>query len=72
VLASQDVLNILREFGPISFSALWEMLLQAYLLRVTNAKDICVDLARAGKIETTWGGGNRKSQHKDTIRLKLS
>jgi hypothetical protein len=43
-LASHDIVNILREFGPISFSGLWEMILQAYMLRVTNVKDICVDL----------------------------
>jgi hypothetical protein len=72
VLASRDVLNILREFSPISFSDLWEMLLQAYMLRVTNVKNICVDLARTGKIENTWGGGNRKPSDKDTIKLKSS
>jgi three-Cys-motif partner protein len=72
VLASQEVLDILREFGPISFSGLWEIVLQVHMLRVTNVKDICVDLARTGKIENTWGGGNRKPSDKDTIKLKLS
>jgi protein gp37 len=33
---------------------------------------ICVDLARTGKIENTWGDGNRKPRDKDTIKLKLS
>jgi three-Cys-motif partner protein len=72
VLASRDVLIILREFGPISFSRLWEMLLRSHMLRVTNVKDICVDLARTGKIENTWGGGNRKPLDKDSIKLKFS
>src|SRR5882757_965967 len=59
-LAARDALNILREFGPISFSGLWEILLQAHMLRVTDVKDICVELAKSGAIERTWGGGNRK------------
>jgi hypothetical protein len=71
-LASQDVLNILREFGPISFSGLWEIILRAYMLRVTNVKDICVDLAKSGAIEQPWGGGTRKPRDQDAIKLKLS
>jgi len=71
-LASHDILSILREDGPMSFSETWEVLLQAYMLRVTNVKDICVDLAKIGKIEHTWSSGNRKPNDQDTIRLKLS
>lgn len=71
-LASHDVLNILREFGPISFSGLWEMILQAYMLRITNVKDICVDLAKSGVIEQAWAGRARKPRDQDTIRLKLN
>jgi three-Cys-motif partner protein len=71
-LASDDTLDILREFGPMSFSGLWEILLQAYMLRVTNVKDICVELAKIGEIEQTWGSGTRKPRDQDTIKLKLS
>jgi three-Cys-motif partner protein len=71
-LASQEVLNILLEFGPISFSGLWEIILQAYMLRVTNVKDICVVLAKSGAIEQPWGGGTRKPRDQDAIKLKLS
>jgi three-Cys-motif partner protein len=71
-LASQEMLRILRELGPIFFSNVWEFLLQAYMLRVTNVKDICVDLARVGAIENTWGGGNRKPRDQDEISLKRS
>lgn len=70
-LASQEALRILREFGPTSFSKIWEILLQAYMLRVTNVKDICVDLAKIGAIENTWGGGNRKPRDRDAIKLRL-
>ena len=71
-LASHDLLNILREVGPIRFSEVWEIILQAYMLRVTNVKDICVDLARIGNIDNTWGGGTRKPRDEDIIRLKFS
>jgi hypothetical protein len=42
------------------------------MLRVTNVKDICVDLAKSGAIEQPWGGGTRKPRDEDVIRLKLS
>jgi hypothetical protein len=71
-LASHDVIDFLREFGPISFSGLWEMILQAYMLRVTNVKDICVDLAKSGLIEQAWAGRARKPRDQDTIRWKLN
>lgn len=71
-LASDDILNILHEFGPIPFAGLWEMILQAYMLRVTNVKDICVDLAKRGAIERPWSSGTRKPRDQDAIKLKLS
>jgi len=70
-LASNELLEILREFGTLSFAAVWEILLQAYMLRVTNVKDVCVDLSKAGKIEPTWTGGARKPRDHDAIKLKL-
>ena len=42
------------------------------MLRETNVKDICVDLAKAGKIENTWGGGNRKPRNDNLISLRTS
>lgn len=71
-LASRDALKFLEEFGPLSFSEVWEILLQAHMLRVTNVKDICVDLAKIGEIEQTWGGGTRKPRDQDIIKLKLA
>ncbi len=71
-LAAHDVLKLLRELGPMYFSKVWVILLQAYMLRVTNVKDICVDLAKIGKIDNTWGGGTRKPRDEDIIKLKLS
>jgi len=70
IMASHEILDILHEFGPISFSGLWGMILQTYMLRVTNVKDLCVDLAKSGAIEQTWGGGTRKPRDQDVIQLK--
>jgi hypothetical protein len=69
-IASQNILLILEEFGPISFLEMWEMILPVYMLRVTNVKDVCVDLAKSGKIEQTWSGRARKPSDQDRLELK--
>jgi len=69
-LASADLIEALQRSGPLDFSEVVSKLLQAYMLRETNIKDICVDLAEVGKIETTWGGGNRKPQDGNIVKLK--
>jgi len=71
-LASEDLVAKLGEFGPLCFSRVWIALLQAYMLRVTNVKDICIELAKAGKIKNTWGGGSRKPRDEDVIQLKAN
>jgi len=68
-LARKALIAKLQEAGPTRFGDLWPMLLHAYMLRITNVKDICVDLAKAGKIKNTWGGGNRKPRDGDLIEL---
>jgi three-Cys-motif partner protein len=68
-LASAELMETLASNGPLHFSGVVARLLQTYMLRETNIKDICVDLARVGKIENTWGGGNRKPHDGSTIRL---
>lgn len=40
------------------------------MLRETNVKDICVDLAKTGKIENSWGEDNRKPRDENIIKLK--
>jgi len=71
-LAARDTLKLLGELGPTYFQKTWVLLLQAYMLRVTNVKDICVDLAKTGMLENTWGGGTRKPRDEDVIKLKIS
>lgn len=69
-LASADLMAALSQHGTLTFANVLVRLLQAFMLRETNVKDICVDLAKVGKIENTWGGGNRKPRDTDTIKLK--
>jgi three-Cys-motif partner protein len=68
-LASDDLLALLKEIGPLKFSRVWALLLEPHMLRVTNVKDICVALAKAGRIKNGWGGGNRKPRDEDLIEL---
>jgi hypothetical protein len=60
----------LSQQGPLRFATVVVRLLQAFMLRETNVKDICVDLAKAGRIDDTWGGGNRKPRDADMIKLR--
>jgi three-Cys-motif partner protein len=68
-LASAELASALAKSGPRLFSSVLVSLLQAYMLRETNVKDICVNLAKAGKIENTWGSGNRKPRDQCLIKL---
>lgn len=68
--ASADLVKALTQQGPLSFADVLVRLLQVFMLRETNVKDICVDLAEGRIIDNTWGGGNRKPRDTDIIRLK--
>jgi three-Cys-motif partner protein len=69
-LATADLLETLARRGPDRFAVVVTGLLQAYMLRETNIKDICIELAKAGRIDNTWGGGTRKPRDGDVIRLR--
>jgi three-Cys-motif partner protein len=70
-LAEIRLLEILSRHGPLKFSRVVSGLLEPFMLRETNIKDICVSLAKNGKIENTWGNGNRKPHNTDMIKLKI-
>jgi len=70
-LAKEHLLLMLAETGSQSFSKVVDALLQVFMLRETNVKDICVDLARDGKIQRTWGGGNRKPGDESMISSRV-
>jgi hypothetical protein len=59
-LAKEQLSLMLAERGEWQFERVVDALLEAFMLRETNVKDICVELAREGKILNTWGDGNRK------------
>jgi three-Cys-motif partner protein len=67
--AADRLLEILLLNGEQEFSTIVDHLLEAFILRETNVKDICVQLAGEGKINNTWGGGNRKPRDENLISL---
>lgn len=71
-LAKNQLLEVLTDGSPIRFSSVVTALLEPFMLRETNVKDLCVELAKAGKIENTWGNGNRKPQDESAIKLASS
>jgi hypothetical protein len=67
--ASKELLARLKKSGPMRFSQVWALLLVPYMLRVTNVKDMCVELAKAGTIRNSWGGGSNKPHDHNLIEL---
>jgi three-Cys-motif partner protein len=66
--ASAHLLELLSRQQCIEFERLLGPLMQRHMLRETNIKDICVTLAKSGRIERTWGAGNRKPHDATPIR----
>jgi three-Cys-motif partner protein len=52
-LAKESLLEMLGEAKSTPFTNVVDALLQAFMLRETNVKDVCVELAREGKIENS-------------------
>ncbi|MFQ5467580.1 MAG: hypothetical protein ACE5DS_05530, partial [Kiloniellaceae bacterium] len=56
----------------LCFARLRILVLQSFMLRETDVKDICVELAKEGNIPPTWksrGGRVKKPNLNDTITL---
>jgi three-Cys-motif partner protein len=68
-LATSRLTDVLRDRGSLRFSQIVSGLLQAFMLRETDIKDICVELAKAGIIQNTWAGTGRKPKDNDLITL---
>ena len=66
--ASERLLAALGR-APMKFSKIVDGLLKGFMLRETNVKDICVALAKDGKIENSWGTGNHKPKDDTIIKL---
>jgi three-Cys-motif partner protein len=68
-LATDRLLEILRTRGALLFAGVVDLMLQEFMLRETNVKTICVELAREGAIQRTWGPGNRRPEDANLIKL---
>jgi three-Cys-motif partner protein len=66
--ARDFILTMLMD-RPRKFADVWVSVLAQFVLRITNVKDICVELAKEKAIENTWGGGKRKPRDEDFIVL---
>lgn len=54
------------------FEELADLILQRFMLRETNVKDVCLDLGKKGLIERTWGSGVQKPKDGVVIRAVAS
>ena len=68
-LAKDRLLELLQEATTLPFRGVVEVLLQEFMLRETNVKDVCVELAREHRIENSWGGGVRKPRDETQITM---
>lgn len=66
---AQAHLELLLEAGSQPFGRVADILMQAFMLRETNVKDVCVEMSRLGVVVNTWGGGARKPQPESVIQL---
>lgn len=71
-LAKERITQLLAEGSSQRFSRVVDILLQAFMLRETNVKDLCCELAKDGKIQRTWGTGNRKPADDSIIGLLVA
>ena len=72
VLASARLIEITSREGSVRFDRVLVGLLEEFMLRETNVKDLCVMLAKRGKIKNTWGKGNRKPRKDSMIGLLVN
>jgi three-Cys-motif partner protein len=66
--AAPVAIEMISKAGSLKFEQIAAELMENFRLREPNVKDILCLLARDGKIENSWGGGNRKPKEGDIIR----
>jgi three-Cys-motif partner protein len=72
VAAKARLLELVLPFGSLPFERLVGVLLEEFMIRETDVKDICVEMEKAGKLARTWGLGNRKPDTGTLIQFKDS
>jgi three-Cys-motif partner protein len=68
--AADELVKMLKRDGSLTFSTVVDRLLQSYMLRETNVKAICADLAAKCVIQNTWGRGNARPKDDTMVRLQ--
>lgn len=68
-LAKARIVEMLMRQGSMTFANLVDQILPEFVLRVTNVKDLCVELWKDGKILKTWADPIRKPN--DNTHLEL-
>lgn len=74
VAARDWLLDQLRTEGrAFPFKAVWQAMIETFMLRKTDAKQVCAELAKEGLIENTWRvAGSRKSTPGDEDMIGLA
>ena len=67
-LAKAQIKQSIAAGHKLRFCDVVDSVLQAFMLRETNIKDICVELAKEGVIYNSWGPRLRKPQDESMIR----
>ena len=63
-LAKAELVDDLKLEGrPFPFAQVCAAVLEVFMLRETNVKDICVELANEGVIEAAWRTDNKRKPH---------
>lgn len=65
--ASDWIVELLREKGDYQFDPLALAIMQTFMLRETDVKDICVDLAKRGVITNTWKSERKRKPSKHHV-----
>ncbi|MGR8963713.1 three-Cys-motif partner protein TcmP [Rhizobium leguminosarum] len=56
---------------PQPFSNIWPMMLDKFMLRKTDARDICAELGKSGEIKETWRmNGSRRQKPDDNDQIE--
>lgn len=66
--AAPQILEIVARAGAVEFSNVAGAIMETYMLKETNVKNVVVRLAKEGKLEDTWGGGRNKPGEQTIIR----
>lgn len=57
---------------PRPFSEIWPPMLDKFMLRKTDAKQVCAELGKAGEIKETWRlNGSKRRTPDDADRIEL-